>query len=141
MLFDLNELTDAVKAAVHFNKLIEKKCVIELSEKKPKRSLNQNSYLHVCITLFAIEFGYTLAEAKTLLKRNCSFMVYEKNGVKFLRQTSKQDSRELTEFIEFIRNYASVQGLYIPTSEEYILNQISIDKSIYNNKHFLWLTL
>ena len=110
---------------------------VDLKEVKQTRSIKQNSYLHICITLYAIEFGYTLAESKTYLKRTCGFMVYEKNNSPFLKETKKMDSKELTEFIEWIRNYASQNGLYIPTSEEYKTNKYSIDNEIEKFKTYL----
>ena len=64
-------------------------------------------------------------------------MVYEKNGLKFLKKTSKLDNLECSKFVEFVRNYAGLQGLYIPTSEEYLTNNFNIDKQINNNKEYL----
>lgn len=104
---------------------------------KPKRSASQNKYLHVCISIYAVEYGYTLEEAKTYLKRTCNFMVYEKNGFKFIKQTSQITSEELGQFITWIRNYAGMNGLYIPTAEEYNLNRHAIDMSIALQKQYL----
>ena len=104
---------------------------------KPKRSASQNAYLHVCISIYAIELGYTLDEAKTLLKRLCPFMVYEKNGFKFIKKTSGMDSKELTDFIDWIRNHAAQQNINIPTSEEYNLNRHGIDVEIAKQKRYL----
>lgn len=111
--------------------------IVEFKEVRQKRSLTQNAYLHVCITLYAIEFGYTLNEAKTDLKRECSFMRYEKNGKQYLKETSKMDSKELTNFIDWLRNYASQNGCYIPKSEEYLTNRVAIDNQIETNKQYL----
>ena len=125
MILDLTNSLDKNKAETYFNKLLDTQKKIELKEIKAKRSIKHNAYLHVCITLFAIEFGYTIEEAKTLLKRDCEFMRYEKNGIVFLKATRKMLSDELSKFIEWIRNYSSKQGCYIPTSEEYKENHYS----------------
>jgi len=111
--------------------------IVEFKEVRQKRSLTQNAYLHVCITLYAIEFGYTIEEAKTHLKRNCEFMKYEKKGEIFVKRTRYMDSKELTNFIDWLRNYASQNGCYIPTSEEYLTNRVSIDNQIETNKQYL----
>lgn len=111
--------------------------VIEIKVKRPKRTLSQNRYLHVCISLYATEFGYTLEESKTHLKRACPWMRYEKNGEVFLKSTSGMDSGELTAFIDWIRNYASAAGLYIPTPEEYIENQYDIEVHIEKHRAYL----
>ena len=137
MMLDLSNPTELKKAETYFSKLAESKEKIELKKLINKRSLNLNSYLHVVITLFAIEYGYTLDEAKTLLKRECGFMIYETKGTKFLKQTSKLDNLECSKFVEWIRNYASQQGLYIPDAEEYKTNKFNIDKDINNHKQYL----
>ena len=137
MLLNLSNNQDFKKAETYFYKLAESESKIELRKIIPKRSISLNSYLHVCISLFAVEFGYTLDESKTLLKRLCSFMIYEKNGLKFLKKTSKLDDLECSKFVEFIRNYASQQGLYIPDADEYLTNKFNIDKEINKNKEYL----
>ena len=137
MKFDLNINLDRNKYDTYSDKLKLSNSKVELKKLGANRSISINSYLHVCITLFAIEFGYTLAEAKTMLKRECDFMVYEKNGLKFLIETSKQDNAECSKFVEWIRNYASKQGLYIPDAEEYKENRFSIDREIDRHKTYL----
>jgi hypothetical protein len=137
MLLDLSNTMDVKKSDSYYTKLKDSGCKIELKKINDKRSVSLNSYLHVCITLFAIDYGYTLEEAKTLLKRMCNFMTYEKNGSKFLKKTSKLDNLECSKFVEWIRNYASKQGLYIPDAEEYKTNRFTIDKEINNQKQYL----
>ena len=137
MKFDLENSLEVQKAKTRFDYLVSQKAKIDLLKINPKRSTNQNSYLHVCITLFGIHVGLTIEEAKTHLKRSCGFMVYDKNGEKFLKMTSKMDSLELTEFIGWIRNYASDNGLYIPNSEEYYDNKFYFDREIESNKEYL----
>lgn len=137
MILNLANSIDVKKAEIYLAKLIESKNKIELKKIQQKRTLNLNSYLHVCITLYAIEFGYSLYEAKTFLKRKCSFMIYEKDGEKYLKQTSKLDNLECSEFVEWIRNFSAKNGLYIPDADEYKANRYEIDKEINNNKQFL----
>jgi len=137
MILDTSNSIDRNKAETYFNTLLDNKKKIELKELRPKRTITQNAYLHVCITLFAIDFGYTLEEAKTLLKRESTFMLYEKNDMFFLKRTRDMLTDELTKFIEFIRNYASKQGCYIPTADEYKNDSYSIDKHIDTNKQYL----
>ena len=136
MKLDLSKQSELNKAMDRFSNLAEKGAKIELKEIRPTRSLPQNAYLHVCLSLYGIHFGYTLNEAKTDLKRNYG-LVYEKNGKKYLKSTSTMDSKELTEFIEYIRDVAGANGCYIPTSEEYLLNRFAIDREIEQNKNYL----
>ena len=137
MLLDLAIQEDLKKAELYFKTMVISKFKIELKRILPNRSISLNSYLHVCISLFSIEFGYTLEESKTLLKRKCSFMIYEKNGLKFLKKTSTLNNQECSEFVEFIRNYAAQHNLYIPDADEYKTNKFNIDKEINKNKEYL----
>lgn len=137
MKFDLNNEIDLKRFKERCKYLVGKCSKVELNQTREARSIKHNAYLHVCISLFAIEFGYTLKESKTLLKRECSFMIYEKNGKRFLKETSKQDSKELSYFIEWIRNYSAQKGLYIPDAEEYKSNKFNIDRQIDSNKAYL----
>ena len=128
MKYSLSIELDKNNALSRFKRLLELEVDIELKQIRKSRTVKQNAYMHVCIALFAIEFGNTLLEAKTDLKRECPFMRYEANEKQYLKQTSKMDSKELTNFIDWIRTYAGKQGLYIPTADEYHENQFSIDK-------------
>jgi len=110
---------------------------VELKIVRETRTLKQNAYLHVCITLFAIEFGYTIEESKTHLKRNCHFMRYDKNGETYLKRTRDMNTEELTKFIEWLRNYSAEQGCIIPSAEEYKENQFNIDREISKFKEYL----
>ena len=136
MKYNLKEQIELNKAMSRFEYLAEKGAKIELKEIRPTRSLPQNAYLHVCLSLYGIHFGYTLNEAKTDLKRNYG-LVYEKDGKKYLRSTSTMDSKELTDFIEYIRDVSGANGCWIPDAEEYLKNKFSIDKEIENNKIYL----
>ena len=116
---------------------LAKTWIAEFRQKRKLRTLSQNAYLHVCISLYAVHFGLTLAEAKYDLKFLCDFMAYEKNNKKYYRETSKMNTADLTSFIEWIRNYAGMNGCYIPDAETYKLERDYFDKQIENCKEFL----
>ena len=65
MKLDLSKPFDKNKFVTYSAKLLEGGKQIELKEVRKSRTLKQNSYLHVIITLYAIYFGSTLEEAKT----------------------------------------------------------------------------
>ena len=130
MKYQLNNQVDLIKFQERVKTLVEKESNVELKLIRLSRSISQNSYFHVVVSLYAIHFGYSLYEAKIYIKRMCTFMRYEKNGKKYLVQTSKQNSKELTLFIDWIRNMSAQNGCYIPTSEEYLINKFSIDREI-----------
>lgn len=137
MKLNLSNPIDLKRAETYFNKLKEGEKFIELKEVKKIRTLKQNAYLHVCITLYAIHFGYKLYETKIDLKRACPFMRYEKDGAYYLKQTSKMDTKELGEFIDWIIDYAGVEGCFIPDAEDYLKQQFEIDKEISRHKSYL----
>ena len=128
---------DLEKFKFYFDKLQSYQGMIELRKINKPRTIQQNKFLHVLITLFAIETGYTSDEAKTLLKRECEFMRYEKNGNIFLKRTRDLDTKYLAEFITWIRNYAGMNGIYLPSSDEYFRNWSEIEKTIEMNKSYL----
>ena len=117
--------------------------VIEVIKKHPPRSLKQNAYLHVCITVFAIEVGMTLEEAKQYLKSRCGFMTYERSmkiedyDIIFYKSTAGMNSKELTDFIEWIRNYAGTHGINIESPEYYLRNWDEYEKYVERNKTYL----
>jgi len=137
MKLDLAKEIDRKKYETYSNKLLSNRSQVELRKIMPVRTLKHNSFLHVVIDIYAINFGYTSDESKTFLKRNCGFMVYEKNGSKFLKKTSKMEDKELSPFIDWIRNLSAKNGHYIPNPEEYLSNKFNIDKEINNQKQYL----
>lgn len=137
MIYDTSQELQVNKLLSRLDALLSKKCIIELTEKKNNRTVSQNSYLHVCITLFAIETGFNLEDAKQLLKRACHFMhTFDGDKIK-TKLTRDLNTQELTDFIEWIRTFSAMQGNYIPTADEYKLNKFAIDSEIEKFKEYL----
>ena len=59
MRYDGTNMLHAAQARAKLEKLIRDGKVFDLTEKKPQRTLNQNSYLHVLISYFACQTGNT----------------------------------------------------------------------------------
>lgn len=133
MKLDLSSDIDLGRFKTYSEKLIKDRAKVELKKVKIKRSIDQNAYFHLCVAMFCNETGYSIEEGKTELKRSFgSFMIYEKQGKKFLRSSSDLDVMEMTEFIEWVRNVACYEtlGVYVPTPSEYIENQFQIDQQL-----------
>ena len=132
MIIDSSNPFDVKKADVYYEKLKSQKAKFEINKPREKRSVDQNSFLHVCLGYFCLHTGYTLNEAK------CEFadmlpelMIYEKNGKNYRRSTSDLDSKEMTILIDYIRNFCNEQlGVYIPDPEDYLINQFKIRKEL-----------
>jgi len=141
--YDTAKEFDKNNARAKFEQYVSEGKKIDLTVVRQKRSLKQNAYLHVLITIYAVEIGLTLQEAKNFLKRECQFMTYQtvtkKNKeVKFLKQTSQLNSKEMSDFIDWIKTFAGQQGIYLPDSEqEYLDNQFDIDRHIEAYREFL----
>ena len=131
MLYNLSSAIDRSRAERRFIQLCKEQVVIEL-RKKAKRSLNQNSYLHLILGWFGMELGYTLSEVKQIYKeQNSLIYFYEKNGKMFIRSSADLDTGEMTMSIEKFRNYSSMEaGVYLPEPrEKEFLQEIEVEMS------------
>ena len=137
MKYDLSNPIEKGRFISRAKQLLDLKCIVDLTKEREVRTIQQNKYLHVLFQLYAIEFGYTLAEAKFLLKSECEMMQYEKKGTFFIKSTSELDTLEMTAFIDWIRNTASMQGCYLPTADEYRASKTMIDKEIDRHNEYL----
>lgn len=109
--------------------LRNKGAMVELVEKKP-RSLQANKYLHLMLSKFALEYGYTLDEVKTHFYKivvNTDLFVRERvdkfSGeiYKYVRSTTELTSDEMSKSIEAFREFWLEEGGYkFPSSDEYI---------------------
>ena len=94
MILDLSNPLDRKKFSTYRNKRFEQGKKVEIKEIKPKRTLSQNAYLHVCITIFAINYGESLENSKKFLKRECGFMTKEVDGMREYISSADLDTRE-----------------------------------------------
>ena len=123
MLYDLSNPLDVQNARVRLESLIKRSCIAELTEKKQKRTLNQNSYLHLLLGYFASQTGNTLEWVKQqYYKKLCSpdIFIGEKDDpllgrVRYVRSSADLRTDEMNLTIERFRNWsASVAGIYLP---------------------------
>lgn len=144
MLIKTSNPIDKQKAIQHFDKLINKDCMFELTEKMPKRSLSQNSYLHLIIDYFALETGYSEDYVKReFYKKLCNPSIFIKivkgtlGEVQDLRSSKDLDTREMTESIERFRNWSAREAqIYLPEPSDLDFLQ-QIEYEISKNKNYL----
>ncbi len=110
---------------------------VDLKLVRKKRTVKQNAYFHKILTLFAIEFGLTVEEAKEYIKRRPDFMTYTKKGISFVKSTSDLNSKEMTDLIDSLRTHSSELGCYLPTPEELCENESEIENHIEQNQSFI----
>ena len=102
MIFDTNTKQ---KAFEYLESLFKKDKKVKIEAVKKLRSLSENAYMHgVVFSVFAIDLGWTLDEAKQYFKG--LFLTYKKDGVTFVKETSKLDTAEMEHFLECCRTHA-----------------------------------
>lgn len=145
MRYDGSNELHAAQARARLEKLIRERKVFDLTEKKPQRSLSQNSYLHVILAYFACQYGETAEYVKReYFKKlvNPATFIREREDrflgkVKYLRSSSDLDRDEMTLCIERFRNWSSAQaGIYLPSPDEGRLISL-MELEIERNKEFI----
>lgn len=145
MWYDGNNELQAIQARMRLEKLIKDGKVFELTEKKPKRSLPQNAYLHVLLGYFAAQTGNTLEWVKREYYKklvNPTTFIRTKEDrymgvVKYLRSSADLDTAEMTATIDRFRNWSAGEaGIYLPAPDEERLLQLA-QIEIERNKEFI----
>lgn len=146
MKLNLSIPFDKQKAITRFNVFLDQGKKIELTEIKPKRSLKANKYLHVCLSLYACEFGEDMEYVKQMVfKQEINPEIFIKSKidkftnkeVKWLRSSADLNSGELTMALDRFRKVSAERGCYIPDSEQYLANHFEIDSEIDRHKEYL----
>lgn len=145
MIFNLDNILDRERFKRKANELYSKRCIVELTNRKIKRSSSQNRYLHLIIGYYALETGNTLEYVKReYFKRLCNynlFVVRKQDKwlgeVEYFRSSADLSSKEMTDAIERFRNWSSSTcGIYLPSPyEEMFLQSIEVD--IDRNRQFI----
>ena len=144
-LFDLSNPLDKANFLLRAKKLAESGKIVELTEKKPKRSLPQNKYLHVILAYFGTQTGNTLEWVKQQYYKklvNPDLFIREKEDkflgrIKVLRSSADLDTAEMSLSVDRFRNWAAQEaGIYIPSADEAILVQ-QMEICIEKNKEYI----
>lgn len=145
MIFNLNNPFEHEKFKEYVNKLYSQRAVVEVKKRLPNRSLSQNSYLHLILSWFACETGYSLEEVKfDCFKKTCNRDLFERRKINklgkeitYIRSSSELSTGEMTTAIERFRNYSSAQaGIYLPAPNESQF-LIHIQQEIEKHKEFI----
>lgn len=129
MWYNLKNPLEIDKFRDRVTELRNKGAVVELTEKRA-RSLQANKYLHLMLSKFALEYGYTLDEVKThFYKVTVNPDIYIRERVdkfsgeiyKYVRSSAELTSDEMSKSIEAFREFWLEEGGYrFPSSDEYI---------------------
>lgn len=128
MIYDLNTDIDRARFERRVVALQEKRVLVELSEKKPRRTHPQNAYLHLLIGEFAMQTGNTLDWVKQeYFKRHCNAEMFVRRRtddlthkeVEVLRSSRDLDTGEMTTAIDRFKQWAAVEcGIDLPDAED-----------------------
>lgn len=144
MIYNPEKQIDVSRAIEKIKHLISNKKVFELKEKRKRRSISQNSYLHLLFGWFALETGYTAEEVKQdIFKKIVNPTTFyegefgELIKIERWRSTSSLDTAEMTLCINRFRDYASKEaGIYLPEPTDLVLMQ-EMEIQINNNQNYL----
>lgn len=145
MLYDTSNPLDKANFMLRAKKLAESGVIVDLTEKKPRRSLPQNKYLHVILAYFGTQTGNTLEWVKQQYYKklvNPDLFIREKEDkylgrIKVLRSSADLDTAEMSLSVDRFRNWATQEaGIYIPSADEAILIQ-QMEICIEKNKEYI----
>tara|TARA_R100001460_G_scaffold10820_3_gene25507 strand:+ start:2511 stop:2939 length:429 start_codon:yes stop_codon:yes gene_type:complete len=124
MKYNLKNDFDKERFKKRVNFLYENERVVILQE-MTKRTLKQNNYLHLILTAFALETGYTLECVKRnffKLEVNKDLFLTEEKGnfgtKQSLRSTSQITKENLSIGIDRFKKWSSDNGIYLPDAED-----------------------
>lgn len=127
MYFDCQKEEDVKRLLAKIQYLIDKRKRVDIVEKKEKRTLSQNNYLHLILTYFAIEYGEPMEYIKKeYFKELCNpdmFIIPKEDKFKgrtmILRSSSDLDSSEMTTAIDRFKNWSAKEaGIYLPDAND-----------------------
>ena len=145
MIYNLSSPLDNANFLLRAKKLADSGVIVDLTEKKPRRSLPQNKYLHVILAYFGTQTGNTLEWVKQQYYKklvNPDLFIREKEDkylgkIKVLRSSAELDTAEMSLSIDRFRNWSAQEaGVYIPAADEAILIQ-QMEIEIERSKEFL----
>lgn len=145
MLYDLSRRTEQERFKRRCNDLYKAGKVVELVEKKGKRTLRQNAYLHLLLGWYAMETGNTVEYVKRYyFKQLCNAELFAENRkdrhigeITVLKSSKELDTAQMALAIDRFRNWSSAEcGIYLPSPDEQgFLREIEIE--MHKNKQWL----
>ena len=147
MIYDSNIELDVKRANERLEWLIANGKQFEIKEKRKRRSIAQNSYLHLILTWYAIEYGESVEYVKQeVFKKQLNAHIFKSEFINRKtgevrddwRSTADVDSAELTNAIDRFRDYSSKEaGFYLPTPDDmHLINQMEREISKYDKNYY-----
>ena len=134
MLYDLSSELQRKSFLARVEHLLERSCVVELSE-KTFRSKGQNNFLHLLIGVVAMATGNTLEDTKRwYFKEICNADLFHRqhfdklgNSVDCIKSSADLTKEEMSMAIDRFKRWGAENGIYLPNpGDESLLREIEI---------------
>lgn len=144
MIYNPQNRIEVNRAIEKIKYFISEGKIFELKAKRERRTISQNSYLHLLFSWFALETGYTTDEVKQDIFKKIvnTNTFYEGEFGKLIkierwRSTASLNTEEMTLCINRFRDYASKEaGIYLPEPTDLVMiRQLEIE--VTNNQQYL----
>lgn len=122
MKYKLSDNAEAGKALALLLDLTREGKLVELKEIKPRRTLPQNSYLHLLFGAFGLETGNTADNAKALYKwvnKDLYYRQRKMGGEVFIhiRSSADLDKEEMAKSIDRFMEWSKEHGYPLPPAD------------------------
>ena len=119
MIYRLSNEIEARNAQSRLDYLIRKGKKIEIKQRNSKRTLSQNSFLHLLIGYFGSQYGLSLLEAKQYYKMiNEDLYYYDKSGYTYIKSSKDLNKADMARSIDRFINHAEANGIQMPRAGE-----------------------
>ena len=130
-VFNLSAEFDRKTYAALVQANLDKQTTVKMEVIPAPRTGNQNRYLWALYKLLSDHTGFTTDEVHELCKRYYAPQ-YEKTTPRgtvqsFTKSTADMNTKEMTDYIEKIRDMGGQIGCYLPTADEYTTNWRQIE--------------
>lgn len=143
MIYNLEIEHEKQQATTRFHHLVKQGKRVELKVKHPRRSIKQNSYLHLLFQAFGLEFGYSSEEVKQYIFKEIVNPEIFNNGetgnlvkIQSWRSTADLDTSEMTISINRFLNYSATNGYRLPEPSDLVWIE-EIEKELSKNREYL----
>jgi hypothetical protein len=141
MKFNLANNAEAGKALDHLLTLTRDGKIAEVKEIKPRRTLPQNSYLHLLFGAFGLETGNTIENAKALYKwvnKDLYYREKKMGGETFvhIRSSADLNKEEMAKSIDRFMEWAAQHGYPLPPADNPEALR-SLENTIEQQSHYL----
>ena len=123
MIYDLTNPLHRKQFAKRANDMLRKSCTNAVLKDESKRSISQNSYLHVLCRILAIETGVTEDYSKQVYFKQLAnpsiFIITDEDKItgskiQRIRSSSELTKEEMTKAINTFRHWSEDNGYYLP---------------------------